>query len=102
MNTWKLDDETRNKIKPIVIDSIRKAKENDEYTELDLTFEGISPYQLKELVEELGYIEYDSESNGWEMDFWIYFVNKNEHDITRKLNIRGCGMSFKLTLQIGE
>lgn len=32
MNTWKLDDKTRNKIKHFIIDLIRKAKENDEYT----------------------------------------------------------------------
>ena len=102
MNTWGITDEIRNKFKPIVEEHIKKAEKANEFRELELTFQGISPAQLQDLMTELGYEEESTESNGWQWDFWINMVNSNKQGISRKACISGCGMAFSLTLAIGE
>lgn len=106
MGNWDLTDKQRKDIKPLVekylnnieeLDSLEDFNENKE--KLDLTFKEISPYQLKELLEELGYEESDFDKNGWECDFWIYMLNHNKEN-TYKICISGCGMTFELKLGI--
>lgn len=100
MDTWNLTNEQREKFKPVILEYINKVNNADEcesVEKLDLTFKGISSYQLQKLLEELGYKELDFDSNGWQFDFWIKMYNK---DNTRagRLTISGCGMSFELKL----
>ena len=105
MNTWKLTDEVRDKIKPIILDYFEKVlsiDECDDVDDLDLTFKGVSPYQLKELLTELGYEETNTDRNGWQFDFWIYMTNKDINSRIRRLIISGCGMSFELKIQIND
>lgn len=102
MNNWNLTDEIRNKFKPIVEDYIsllESDKLNNEHREsIDFTNQGISPVQLKELLEELGYEEVDYDSNGWQHDFWQYMNNPNREKYAKDLCIYGCGMTFDLAL----
>lgn len=105
MNTWKLTDEIRNKIKPIIIDYFEKVlsiDECDEVEDLDLTFKGISPYQLEELLKEMGYENTEFDSNGWQFDFWVYMTKKDDNSRLRRIIISGCGMSFSLKIQIND
>lgn len=105
MNTWVLTQEQREKFKPIVLEYISKINNTDEcelVENLNLTFKEISPYQLKELLEELGYEKTDFDKNGWECDFWITMQNKNVSNRAQTLCIFGCGMSFKLELGVKE
>lgn len=102
MNTWGITDEIRNKFKPIVEEHIKKAEEADEFRELELTFQGISPAQLKDLMVELGYEEESMDNNGWQWDFWIEMINESKAGISRRACISGCGMAFSLVLAIGE
>ena len=53
-----------------------------------------STYQ--EILKDLGYIFYDTDVNGWQVDFWQYFQNE---DKTKKLCLSGSLWfgNFKLT-----
>lgn len=80
MNRWKLTDEIRNGIGVKIKDwldyietNFNILQEEKDKEELDLTDYEINPYQLWKFLEELGFERYDSEKNGWEMDYWIYF-----------------------------
>lgn len=103
IETWDLTDELREKFKPIVEDYI-SLLESDEVDDIhkkyiNLTNQGISPMQLKELLEELGYKDAEYSSNGWQHDFWWYLTNSNYERYARKLCICGCGMAFDLALR---
>lgn len=68
METWYLTDELRKKFKPIIEDYIRLL-ESDKVDDVNkkyvtLTNQGISPVQVRELLEELGYEQIDYDSNG--------------------------------------
>lgn len=80
MTRWKLTDEIRNGIGVKIKDwldyietNFHILQEEKDKEELDLTDYEINPYQLWKFLEELGFERYDSEKNGWEMDYWIYF-----------------------------
>lgn len=103
MNTYCLNDEVREKFKPQVEEFISLLEEEKiEELDLDLTFKGISPMQLKELLEELGYEDMDLDTNGWEHDFWWYFNNPNKKGYAKKLCISGCSMAFEMKLYAYE
>ena len=104
MDGWDLTDELRRKFKPIVDDYINllESDEVDDVHEkyLKLTNQGISPMQLKELLEEFGYKEkYPIDSNGWQFDFWWYFTNQKRERYAKELCICGCGIAFDLILR---
>jgi hypothetical protein len=103
METWDLTDELREKFKPIVknyISLIESDEVGNEHRQgIDLTNQGISPMQLKELLEELGYKYDDYSSNGWQHDFWWNMSNSNYERYAKKLCICGCGMTFNLALR---
>lgn len=114
MDKWNLNDEVRAKFKPILTEYLHKVEtvtaeemehmENEELG-LELTDTGISPWQLKELLEELGYEARNSDDNGWELDFWIYMRRidgKTFESSCEELTIRGCGMTFELRLYIED
>lgn len=102
MNRWKLTDEIRNGIGVKIKDwldyietNFNILQEEKDKEELDLTDCEINPYQLWKFLEELGFERYDSEKNGWEMDYWIYF-EKNGF----KVYISGTGIIHELKLVV--
>lgn len=102
MNRWKLTDEIRNGIGVKIKDwldyietNFNILQEEKDKEELDLTDYEINPYQLWKFLEELGFERYDSEKNGWEMDYWVYF-EKNEF----KVYISGTAIIHELKLVV--
>lgn len=88
-NRYELTKEIKDKWVPVIknfldiLDNWKPEYENDDIkkTELDLSDTGLNPYTLKELlINEFGYKEDDDkfDTNGWQMDFWIY-LNKPNH-----------------------
>lgn len=59
---------------------------------IDFYNQGISPSQLKDILEDdLGFEEVDFDRNGWEWDFWIT-MRKDGIDYV----ISGTGMTFEM------
>ena len=107
MNRWKLTEEIKNAIKPLIrewLDKVESVECADEIA-LDLSGMNINPSQLEELMEEFGYEKDDMERNGWEMDFWIYMNRTDDKHLDsgcEKIVISGCGMTFSLMLSVQE
>lgn len=107
MNRWKLTEEIKDTIKPLVREWLDKVESVECANEiaLDLSGMNINPSQLEELMEGFGYEKTSMERNGWEMDFWIYM---NRTDCKRfesgceNIVISGCGMTFSLMLSVRE
>ena len=102
VNRYILADDVKDKFVPIVetfIDKVAKcnAEEKSRYdVTLDLTGSELNPYTLGELLEkEFGYRHEDTETNGWQIDFWSYYT----HDTKPLLCVSGCGMTFELILR---
>ena len=102
MNRWDLTDEIRNGIGVKIKDWLNDIETNFDFlqekkncAELDLTDCGINPYQLESFLEELGFEDYDSDKNGWEMDYWIYFRRNGF-----KIHISGTGIIHELKLVV--
>lgn len=114
MNRWKLTDEIRNKIKPLLAEYLKKVETltvdiieimPNEHLGIDLSDKGINPSQLVELLEEFGYEEIDRSDNGWELDFWITMRRKDGkcfESTCEELIINGCGMTFELKIYIKD
>ena len=115
MNRWILTDEIRNRIKPLLVEWFEFVEnlteerlervELSEPLEIGLSDKGINPYQLKTLLEELGYEKDDMDRNGWEMDFWIYMNRKDGKCFAsgcENIVIGGCGMTFELKVYISD
>lgn len=113
MNRWNLTDEIREKYVPIVkgfLDKISvlepteiESMDNDEF-KIDLSGTELNPSRLKDILEELGYEEDDTDHNGWQMDFWIKMVKEIQTDCStiNNLVITGCGMTFELGLSVKD
>lgn len=67
----------------------------DRIDDVDFSQENISPYQLYNVLEALGYDRNNWDSNGWEQDTWATYENP-EKDI--EVSIYSCGMTFELKL----
>lgn len=102
MNRWGLTDKIRNGIGVKIKDwldyveanfHILQEEKNEE--ELDLTDCGINLYQLCKFLEELGFKRYDSDDNGWGMDYWIYF-RRNGFETY----VKGTGIIHELKLVV--
>ncbi|MBQ8218378.1 MAG: hypothetical protein IJZ79_03640 [Bacilli bacterium] len=114
INRWKLTNEIRNKIKPILEEYFHKVENltveqvetmSNEELGLNLSDLGINPYQLTELLKEFGYEKTNSDHNGWELDFWIHMRRSDGKcfDSTcERIVIAGCGMTFELKIYIEE
>lgn len=102
VNKWELNDYLRSNEIPSIkrwIDFVEvhfdELVEKQDKTELDLSDFKINPYQLKLALEEMGFEDYDWDSNGWEMDYWIYFERNGF-----KIEIQGTAMIHELKLVI--
>ena len=98
MNNWKLTDEQRESFVPVIEAFIVLDNKVDDFIELDFTNQGLSPWQLVHLLEEIGYERGETETNGWEMDFWIFFSKEG----CKTIVIAGIGMTFELKLTTNE
>lgn len=108
-NRYKLTKKVKDKWCPIIkdfLDTLDNWKPEYDFddtkkTELDLSDTELNPYTLKNLlIDEFGYEEDEDEfdTNGWQMDFWIY-LNKPGHS---SLSITGTGITFELNLNYCE
>lgn len=107
MNRWILTQEVVDDIKPFLrewFDEVENAECADDIA-LDLSDMHINPHQLETLLEEFGYERDDMETNGWEMDFWIYMTRtdgKHFDSGCENIVISGCGMTFSLMLSVNS
>ena len=92
-NRWKPTKEQKEKFIPMIKEFIEKIKKNPDTKEcIDFYNQGISPSQLKDILEdELGFEEVDFDRNGWQWDFWIT-MRKDDIDYM----IVGTGMTFEM------
>jgi hypothetical protein len=104
-NRYILTDEVKEKFLPIVQDLINQVEsyngDNKNSPEVDLSGTEINPYTLRKLLEDIGYKESedeDMETNGWQMDFWIYMYKPGYKPLT----ISGCGITFDLKLHMKD
>lgn len=78
----------------------------DKELQLDLFGLGFSPiWVLNVLEEEFNYEKYDFDSNGWEIDFWIYLERKDNKTYLSNceyLCLYGTLMTFELYLRLEE
>lgn len=95
-NRWELTEDVREKYVPIIKDFLSDLDCGIGEGDLVLTNTELNPYTLKKLLEEeFDYIEVDTETNGWQMDFWIEMGNESYPS----LHITGCGITFELFLR---
>lgn len=115
MSTYQLTNDVRERFTPIIRAYLDKMEDptgdklcflHDSEFYIDLTGTGISPYQLRMLLEEeFGYEFVAQDQNGWQMDYWMYFRRKDGRKFPsgcESLVAGGCGISFTLTLEIWQ
>lgn len=103
MDRWELNDYIRENEIPTIknwVDFVEshfeELREKQDKVELDLTDDfKINPYQLCSALEEIGFEKYDSDENGWEMDYWFYFERNGF-----KIEIQGTAMIYELKLVV--
>lgn len=98
-NRWDPTQEQRDKFIPILREFINEAQQSNKKPDsIDLYGQGISPYQLQSiLIEDFGFEEYGMDTNGWEMDYWIYLVKDKI-----KYVIEGTGMTHEIKFYVYE
>ena len=102
-NRWLLDEETKTKVKAMVvahIDKIAKDELNSRWdVALDLSeIPGVGPYHVKHIIEDLGYKEDSFSDNGWEMDYWFHFQHP-ESDKFPPLCLSGTAIIHEMYLR---
>lgn len=102
VNRYILADDVRQKFVPIITNFINEVincnlEEKSRFDiQIDLTGSELNPYTLGELLEEeFGYEHKETDTNGWQMDFWLTYVCENKPPLC----ITGCGMTFELILR---
>lgn len=96
-NRWVSTQEQKEKVIPMIKEFMEKVRKNPKTEEcIDFYKQGISPAQLKDILEtELGFEEVDFDSNGWEWDFWLT-MRKDNIDYL----IAGTGMTFDVIFKL--
>ena len=101
-NRYNTTEEQKQKFIPIIqefINRIESASEDEVYSiQLNLTDQGINPYQIWSLLNDLGYEDDYVDHNGWELDFWIKFEKEGFKTIT----MTGTGITFEVLLEVQE
>ena len=105
-NYWELN----NKSKEVLTKIIKKAIDDiTSYTAIegsnsryevgiDLTNMGVGPYHVKDILEDLGYIDDDFDTNGWQMDYWFHFQHP-ESDKFPPLCLSGTAIIHEMDLR---
>lgn len=57
-------------------------------TESSMDLYDFTPDQIDKVLKSVGYSQDDIESNGWQHDFWIYYVSTSE--TLPPLTVSGC------------
>lgn len=96
-NRWDPTKEQREKFVPMIQDFMKRMEKNPDVNEcIDFYNRGISPSQLKDILEnDLGFEEVDFNTNGYQWDFWIT-MRKNGIDYM----IAGSGMAFDMVFRL--
>lgn len=96
-NRWDATQEQKEKFIPMIKEFMEKMKKNPDTKEyIDFYNQGISPSQLKDILEnDLGFEEVDFDTNGWQWDFWIT-TRKDGVDYM----IAGTGMTFEMVFRL--
>ena len=108
-NRWLLDEETKAKVKAMVIAHIDKIANFDfdiescSDTRYEITLDlsdipGVGPYHVKHIIEDLGYKEDSFDDNGWEMDYWFHFQHP-ESDKFPPLCLSGTAIIHEMYLR---
>lgn len=80
-NRWEISNTKKEMLTSIILHTIGKIA-NFEPTEesdsrydvgIDLSYIGVGPYHVKNILVELGYEEDSFDDNGWQMDYWFHF-----------------------------
>ena len=107
MSRFDLTEEVEAKYIPIIgkfFDEI--ASKTTEYLEddafvLPLSDTELNPYTLQKILEtDFGYKVDSTDTNGWEMDFWVNLLKDNVEDLTNSICIEGQGITFELNLKV--
>ena len=104
-NRWLIDEETKAKVKAMVVAHINKIANFDIEScsryevVLDLSeIPGVGPYHVKHIIEDLGYKEDSFSDNGWEMDYWFHFQHP-ESDKFPSLCLSGTAIIHEMYLR---
>lgn len=94
---WEATQKQKEIFIPVLHEFIYKALKNPHTKEyIDFYNQGISPYQLKSILEDdLGFENNGFDSNGWGFDFWIT-MSKDGIDFM----IAGTGMTFEMVFRL--
>lgn len=106
MSGYSLDKEQKEEvmsiIKKFLIDSDKIDCEDVEL-DIDKLFIGMSPAQLDNILESLGYTQDEFDDNGWDWSFWSYYSLIREDESTKglpeKVAMTGCGWGGELQLR---
>lgn len=98
-NRWIPTKEQKEEFIPIIQEFMQRMEKNPEAKEcLDFSNQGISPSQLKNILEDdLGFEEVDFDTNGWQWDFWIT-MRKDGVGYA----ISGTGMTFEMIFRLAN
>lgn len=96
-NRWNPTKEQKEKFIPMIQKFIENSNKNPDTKEcIDFYNQGISPSQLKDILEnDLGFKEIEFDENGLEWDFWIR-MRKSGVDYV----IAGTGMTFEMVFRL--
>lgn len=112
MNYWKITDEQRTLILPIIKEYDKYISEdwkndNEEEAvkgcELDFTRWPVAPRQIQTLFETIGYEVTDTEIEGWEGNLWIYMRPKDRRLLAfneDSIAIQRCATTFELYVRV--
>lgn len=79
-------------------ESIIESFKEDRTLEYDFSREDLSPSNIKDILDKLGWNHVDFDINGWEADSWWYFEYK---DYDFQIVMFYCGFTFVLNLSVG-
>lgn len=98
-NKWKATKEQKEKFIPMIEKFVQRMEKNPDTKEcIDFYNRGISPSQLKDILEnDLGFKQVDFDRNGWDWDFWIT-MRKDGIDYM----IYGTGMTFEMAFKLAD
>ncbi len=103
-NAYCLTDDIRRQFTPVIAHLIAsvsadaiKSLTNEEYhdlVEINLTGQPVNPFQLGELLKEMGFEEEDRDENGWQLDCWLNYQRGDT-----KLQISLTGITFEMRIR---